>query len=63
MCLAEALLRVPDQSTIDKLIRDKLTSPDWASHTGESDSMFINATTWALVLTGKVLKKVKMMVR
>ena len=57
MCLAEALLRVPDQSTIDKLIRDKLTSADWASHTGESDSMFINATTWALVLTGKVLKK------
>lgn len=57
MCLAEALLRVPDQTTIDKLIRDKLTSANWSAHTGESDSMFINATTWALVLTGKVLKK------
>ncbi|NDH08750.1 MAG: bifunctional proline dehydrogenase/L-glutamate gamma-semialdehyde dehydrogenase PutA [Gammaproteobacteria bacterium] len=57
MCLAEALLRVPDQTTIDKLIRDKLTSANWAAHTGDSDSMFINATTWALVLTGKVLKK------
>jgi RHH-type proline utilization regulon transcriptional repressor/proline dehydrogenase/delta 1-pyrroline-5-carboxylate dehydrogenase len=59
MCLAEALLRVPDQLTIDKLIRDKLTNADWKSHVGESDSFFVNSTTWALVLTGKVLKKDK----
>ena len=59
MCLAEALLRVPDQATIDKLIRDKLTNADWKSHVGESDSFFVNSTTWALVLTGKVLKKDK----
>jgi RHH-type transcriptional regulator, proline utilization regulon repressor / proline dehydrogenase / delta 1-pyrroline-5-carboxylate dehydrogenase len=57
MCLAEALLRVPDQSTVDKLIRDKLTGADWRSKVGQSDSFFINATTWALVLTGKVLKR------
>jgi RHH-type proline utilization regulon transcriptional repressor/proline dehydrogenase/delta 1-pyrroline-5-carboxylate dehydrogenase len=57
MCLAEALLRVPDQLTIDKLIRDKLTSADWRSKAGQSDSFFINAATWALVLTGKVLKR------
>ncbi len=57
MCLAEAMLRVPDQLTLDKLIRDKLTSADWRSKAGQSDSIFINATTWALVLTGQVLKK------
>lgn len=56
MCLAEALLRIPDQATIDKLIRDKLTNANWQEHVGKSDSFFINATTWALVLTGKVLK-------
>ncbi len=55
MCLAEALLRVPDKATIDSLIKDKLTSVDWRSHQGQSDSFFINATTWALILTGKVL--------
>lgn len=55
MCLAEALLRVPDNATIDKLIKDKLTSADWESHRGQSDSFFVNATTWALMLTGKVL--------
>jgi len=57
MCLAEALLRIPDQSTIDKLIRDKLSHADWKSHLGQSDSFFVNSTTWALVLTGKILKK------
>lgn len=57
MCLAEAMLRVPDQLTLDKLIRDKLTSADWRSKVGQSDSFFINATTWALVLTGQVLKQ------
>lgn len=56
MCLAEALLRIPDQATIDKLIRDKLTNANWQEHVGKSDSFFINATTWALVITGKVLK-------
>jgi len=55
MCLAEALLRVPDAPTIDSLIKDKLSSPDWKSHCGQSDSFFVNATTWALMLTGKVL--------
>lgn len=55
MCLAEALLRVPDSATIDNLIRDKLVGGDWKSHIGQSDSFFVNATTWALMLTGKVL--------
>lgn len=55
MCLAEAMLRVPDNATIDSLIKDKLTNADWASHSGQSDSFFVNATTWALMLTGKVL--------
>ncbi|MFA6302862.1 MAG: bifunctional proline dehydrogenase/L-glutamate gamma-semialdehyde dehydrogenase PutA [Legionella sp.] len=55
MCLAEALLRVPDKATIDDLIKDKLAAGDWKSHIGQSDSLFVNATTWALMLTGKVL--------
>ena len=55
MCLAEALLRVPDKATIDSLIKDKFSSANWSSHLGQSDSFFINATTWALMLTGKVL--------
>lgn len=55
MCLAEALLRVPDNATIDSLIKDKLTAADWKSHRGQSDSFFVNATTWALMLTGRVL--------
>ncbi len=56
MCLAEALLRVPDSETIDKLIRDKLSSADWKAHLGHSDSLFVNASTWALMLTGRVVK-------
>lgn len=59
MCLAEALLRVPDNATIDNLIKDKLTAADWKSHRGQSDSFFVNATTWALMLTGKVLNPEK----
>ena len=59
MCLAEALLRVPDNATIDSLIKDKLASPDWKSHRGQSASFFVNATTWALMLTGKVLSPEK----
>lgn len=55
MCLAEALLRVPDKETIDKLIKDKLTSINWNGRESQNDSFFINATTWALMLTGKIL--------
>lgn len=56
MCLAEALLRVPDKDTRDILIRDKLTSPNWQTHLGKSESFFVNAATWGLVLTGRFLK-------
>jgi RHH-type transcriptional regulator, proline utilization regulon repressor / proline dehydrogenase / delta 1-pyrroline-5-carboxylate dehydrogenase len=56
MCLAEALLRVPDAATADKLIRDKIAPGDWGSHSGKSDSLFVNASTWALMLTGRVLR-------
>jgi len=56
MCLAEALLRIPDKETIDELIRDKLSHPNWQAHLGGSESLFINATTWALMLTGKLLQ-------
>ncbi|MDH3690523.1 MAG: bifunctional proline dehydrogenase/L-glutamate gamma-semialdehyde dehydrogenase PutA, partial [Gammaproteobacteria bacterium] len=55
MCLAEALLRVPDAETADRLIRDKLGSADWEQHLGQSDSLFVNASTWALMLTGKIV--------
>ena len=55
MCLAEALLRVPDTGTIDALIEDKIGASDWAAHLGQSSSPLINASTWALLLTGKVL--------
>lgn len=54
MCLAEALLRVPDNVTRDKLIRDKLADGDWKRHVGHSPSMFVNAAAWGLVLTGKL---------
>jgi RHH-type proline utilization regulon transcriptional repressor/proline dehydrogenase/delta 1-pyrroline-5-carboxylate dehydrogenase len=56
MCLAEALLRIPDAETANQLIRDKLREADFGQHLGESDSMFVNASTWALMLTGRVLK-------
>ena len=56
MCLAEALLRIPDSDTIDRLIRDKITTADWRSHLGHSSSMFVNASTWALMLTGRMLR-------
>ena len=52
MCVAEALLRIPDRHTTDKLIRDKLGEADWKKHLGESDSLFVNASTWGLMLTG-----------
>ncbi|RJY10359.1 bifunctional proline dehydrogenase/L-glutamate gamma-semialdehyde dehydrogenase PutA [Aurantiacibacter aquimixticola] len=56
MCLAEALLRVPDEQTADALIRDKLANVDWAEHLGESKSVFVNAATFSLMLTGEVLR-------
>ncbi|WP_324751893.1 bifunctional proline dehydrogenase/L-glutamate gamma-semialdehyde dehydrogenase PutA [Roseovarius sp. Pro17] len=57
MCLAEALLRVPDAETIDALIEDKIAPSDWGRHMGQSTSPLVNASTWALMLTGKVLKE------
>ena len=56
MCLAEALLRIPDAHTADELIADKLSKPQWAEKVGESDSAFVNAATFSLLLTGKVLE-------
>jgi len=56
MCLAEALLRIPDSETVDKLIEDKIGSSNWESHLGESESLFVNASTWALMLTGRILR-------
>lgn len=55
MCLAEALMRIPDAATADALIRDKLSTADWKSHLKNSDSTFVNASTWGLLLTGKVV--------
>ncbi|MBA3511626.1 MAG: bifunctional proline dehydrogenase/L-glutamate gamma-semialdehyde dehydrogenase PutA [Sphingomonas sp.] len=56
MCLAEALLRIPDAHTADELIADKLAGPDWAEKLGQSNSAFVNAATFSLLLTGKVLE-------
>lgn len=56
MCLAEALLRVPDSVTIDALIEDKIAPSDWGKHLGHSASPLVNASTWGLMLTGRVLK-------
>ena len=56
MCLAEALLRIPDAETADRLIADKLGSADWQAHLGASDSLFVNASTWALLLTGRIVR-------
>lgn len=55
MCIAEALLRIPDSETRESLIRDKLGSADWKQHLGQSRSLFVNASTWALMLTGRVI--------
>ncbi len=55
MCLAEALLRVPDAETIDELIQDKIVPHRWGEHIGDSGSTLVNASTWALMLTGRVL--------
>ncbi|MDB2548477.1 bifunctional proline dehydrogenase/L-glutamate gamma-semialdehyde dehydrogenase PutA [Paracoccaceae bacterium] len=56
MCLAEALLRVPDATTIDALIEDKIAPSAWGEHLGKSSSSLVNASTWALMLTGRVLQ-------
>ena len=55
MCLAEALMRIPDTETADAFIRDRLSVADWKSHLKRSDSVFVNASTWGLMLTGKVI--------
>jgi RHH-type transcriptional regulator, proline utilization regulon repressor / proline dehydrogenase / delta 1-pyrroline-5-carboxylate dehydrogenase len=57
MCLAEALLRIPDAETADELIADKLSGPEWAEKLGDSRSTFVNAATFSLLLTGKVLEE------
>ncbi len=56
MCLAEALLRIPEVDTADKLIRDKIVTGNWSDHLGASPSTFVNASTWGLMLTGKIIK-------
>ena len=55
MCVAEALLRIPDQATANKLIRDKLGDADWDAHVGQSSSLLVNASTWGLMLTGRLV--------
>ena len=55
MCLAEALLRVPDAETIDELIADKIEPSNWGAHLGRSTSSLVNAATWGLLITGRVL--------
>ena len=55
MCIAEALLRIPDDATADRLISEHLATGDWASHSGKSESLFVNASTWGLMLTGGIL--------
>ncbi|WP_198590835.1 bifunctional proline dehydrogenase/L-glutamate gamma-semialdehyde dehydrogenase PutA [Shewanella sp. 10N.286.52.C2] len=56
MCLAEALLRIPDAATADALIEDKLSGAKWDAHLSKSDSVLVNASTWGLMLTGKIVK-------
>ena len=56
MCLAEALLRIPDTHTADRLIADKLAEGDWERHLGDSDSLLVNASTWGLMLTGRLVQ-------
>src|SRR6185503_12036518 len=56
MCLAEALLRIPDDATAERLIADKLSDADWDAHLGKSGSLFVNASTWGLMLTGRIVR-------
>ncbi len=55
LCLAEALLRIPDAATADALIEDRISTADWQKHIGHADSMAVNASAWAFMLTGRVL--------
>src|SRR5262249_42614737 len=55
MCLAEALLRIPDIATRDAMIRDKIANGEWQAHLGKSESLFVNAAAWGLLLTGKLV--------
>ncbi|WP_242538970.1 bifunctional proline dehydrogenase/L-glutamate gamma-semialdehyde dehydrogenase PutA [Trinickia acidisoli] len=57
MCLAEAMLRIPDTETRNQLIRDKIVDADWRAHIGKSPSLFVNATAWGLLVTGKLLRQ------
>jgi RHH-type transcriptional regulator, proline utilization regulon repressor / proline dehydrogenase / delta 1-pyrroline-5-carboxylate dehydrogenase len=59
LCLAEALLRIPDDDTADRLIAEKIRAGDWSSHAGSSESLFVNASTWSLMLTGRVVLPVQ----
>ncbi len=56
MCLAESLLRIPDKETADKMISEKIANADWAAHRGHSDTLFVNASVWGLMLTGRIVK-------
>jgi RHH-type proline utilization regulon transcriptional repressor/proline dehydrogenase/delta 1-pyrroline-5-carboxylate dehydrogenase len=56
MCIAEALLRIPDDATADRLIAEQLATGDWSAHSGRSESLFVNASTWGLMLTGGILE-------
>jgi RHH-type proline utilization regulon transcriptional repressor/proline dehydrogenase/delta 1-pyrroline-5-carboxylate dehydrogenase len=57
LCLAESLLRIPDAATADKLIAEKIHAGDWGSHAGDSESLFVNASTWSLMLTGRIVRR------
>ncbi len=63
MCLAEALLRIPDADTADKLIADKIAIGQWSDYLGEADSLFVNASTWGLMLTGKLVRESELEIR
>jgi len=63
MCLAEALLRIPDAETADRLIADKIAIGQWSEYLGEADSLFVNASTWGLMLTGKLVRDSEIEVR
>lgn len=55
MCLAESLLRIPDKKTANQLVNDKLSGKNWQQHLGKSESLFVNASSWGLLLTGKII--------
>jgi RHH-type proline utilization regulon transcriptional repressor/proline dehydrogenase/delta 1-pyrroline-5-carboxylate dehydrogenase len=63
MCLAEALLRIPDADTADRLIADKIAIGQWSEHLGAADSLFVNASTWGLMLTGKLMRDSEIEIR